>query len=82
MVVHLSLTSVTRVRLRLRAVISLQLPLSHVRRVFSSLTLPIIAGFLRVFQFPPVVTLDPLGVALTRPLGRTAQEADRIIQYK
>ena len=77
-VVHLSLTSVTEVRLRLLAVISLQLPLSHVRQ----LSQPIIAGFLRVFRFPPVVTLDPLGVALTHPLGRTAQEAHRIILYK
>ena len=33
--------------------------LSHVRRVFSSLTLPPIAGFLCVLRFSPVVTLDP-----------------------
>ena len=53
-----------------------------VRIVLSSLTLPSIAGFLWVFRFPPVVTLDPWGVALTGTLGRTAQIADRVIQHK
>ena len=81
-VVHVSLTNVTRVRFRLRAVIRLKLPWSHVRRVLSSLTLPSIAGFLRVVRFPSVVTLDPWEVALTGPLGRTARVTDRIIQYK
>ena len=41
-------------------------------RVMSSLSLPDVAGFLRVLRFPPVVTLDPKEVALTGPLGRTA----------
>ena len=82
MAVHVSLTTVIRVRFRLRAVIWLKLPWSHVRRVLSSLTLPNITGFLQVLRFPPVVTLDPWGVALTRPLGRIAQVADRFIQYK
>ena len=81
-VVHVSLTTVTRVRFWLRVVIWLKLPWSHVRRVLSSLTLPIIAGFLRVLRFPPVVTLDPWRVALTGPLGRTAQVAGRVIRYK
>ena len=36
----------------------------------------------RKAQFSPVVTLDHRGVALTGPLGRTAQVADRVIQYK
>ena len=81
MVLHVSLTTVTRVRFRLRKVIGLKLPLSHVRRVLSSLTLPSITGFLRVLRFFPVVTLDPR-VALTGPLGRTAYVADRVIQYK
>ena len=71
-IVHMSFTTVTRVRFLLHAVIWLKLPLSHVRRVLSSLSLPIIAGFLQVLRFPPVVTLDPWGVALTGPLGRTA----------
>ena len=56
----------------------LKLPWSHVRRVLSSLTLPRITGFLRVLQYPPVVTMGPWGVALTGPLGRTAQVADRL----
>ena len=81
-VVHVSLTTVARVRFRLCAVNSLKLPLSHVRRVLSSLTLPSIAGFLRVLRFPPAVTLDPLWVALTGPPGRTIHVADRVIQYK
>ena len=63
-VMHVSLTTVTSIRFRPRAVIWLKLPLSHVRRVLSSLTLPSIAGFLRVFPFPPVLTVDPWGVAL------------------
>ena len=66
-------------RFCLRAVIWLKLPWSHVRRVMSSLSLPSIAGFLRVLRFPRVVTLDPRRVALTRPLGRTAYVADRFI---
>ena len=70
--VHVSLATVTRVRFWLRAVIWLKSPWSYVRRVLSSLTLPNIAGFLRVLRFPPVVTLDPWGVALTGPLGRAA----------
>ena len=57
--VHVSLTTVTRIRFRPRAVISLKLPWSHVRRVLSSLTPLIIACFLRVFRFPPAITLDP-----------------------
>ena len=58
------------------AVICIKLPLSHVTGVLFSLTLPSIAGFVRVLRFPPVVTLDPWGVALTRPLGRTAYVSD------
>ena len=71
-VVHVSLTTMTRVRFRLRAVTWLKLPWSHVRRVLSSLILPSIAGFLQVLRFFPVVTLDPWEVALTGPLDRTA----------
>ena len=63
-VVHVSLTTVTGVRFRLRAVIWLKLPWWHVRRMLSSLTLPSITGFLRVVRFPPVLTLDSWGVAL------------------
>ena len=80
-VVHVSLATLTCVRFRLHAVIWLKLPWSHMRRVLSSLTLPSTAGFLRVLQFPPVVTLDPWGVALTGLHGRTAKEANRVIQY-
>ena len=72
-VVHVSLTTVTRVPFWLHAIIWLKLPWSHVSRVLSSLTLPSTTGFLWVLWFPPVVTLDPLGVAFTWPLGRTAQ---------
>ena len=79
---HVSLPTVIRLRFRLRAVTWLKLPLSHVIRVLSSLTLPRIAGFLRILQFPSVVTLGPLGVALTGPLKRRAQVADRVIHYK
>ena len=82
MVVQVSLTTVTRIRFRLGAIIWLKLPLSHVRRVLFSLTLPSIAGFLRVFRFPPVVTLNSWMVASTGPLGRIAQVADRVIQFK
>ena len=78
--VHVSLTTVIRVRFQLRAVIWLKLPWSHVRRVLSSLSLQSIAGFLRVLRFPPVVTLGPW--PLTGPPGRTAYVADRVIQYK
>ena len=67
----------TRIRFRLRAH-----TWSHARRVLSSLTLPSIAGFLGIFRFPPVVTLDPRGVALTGPLGEELNVADRVIQYK
>ena len=80
-VVHTYLTTVIGLRFLLRAVVWLKLPLSHVTRVLSTLTLPSIAGFLRVLRFPPVVTLDPWGLALTGPLGRTAQIADMVIQY-
>ena len=52
------------------------------RRVLSSWTLPSITGFLRVLQFPPVVNVDPSGVALTGPLGRRADVANRVIQNK
>ena len=81
-VVHASLTTVTKVRFQLCAVIWLKLPWSHVRKVLSNLTLPSIAGFLRVLRFPPVVTPNPWGMVLTEPLGRTAQVADRVIQCK
>ena len=81
-VVHMSLTTVNSVRFQLGAVIWLNLPWSHVRKMLSILTLPNIADFLRVLRFPPVVTLAPWGVALTGPLRRTAQVADRIIQDK
>ena len=50
----------------------LKLPWSHVRKVLFSLNLPSVAGFLWVFWFPLVVTLDPWGVALSGPLMRTA----------
>ena len=82
MVVHVSLTTVTRVRFRLHAAIWLKLPWPHVRKVLSSLTLPNIAGFLRVLLFSLVVTLDPRRMALTGPVGRTAEVAGRVIQYK
>ena len=58
MVAHVSLSTVTRVRFRLREVIRLKLPFSDVRKVLSSLTLLSIAGFLKVLRFPPVVTMD------------------------
>ena len=70
-VVHVSFITVIRVWFRLPAVIWLKLPWSHVRRVLSSLSPPSIAGFIRVLRFPPVLTLDLSGVALTGPLGRT-----------
>ena len=79
LLVVISLTTVIRIGFRLRAVIWLELPWSHVRRVMSSLNLLSIVGFLRVLRFPPVVTLDPWGITLTGPLGRTAQVADRVI---
>ena len=53
-IMYVSLATVTRVRFRLHAVIRLKFPWSHVRRVLSNLTLPSIAGFLRVLRFPPV----------------------------
>ena len=71
-VVYVSLTTVTRIWFRLRAVLWLKLHWLHVRRVLSSLTPPSIAGFFRVLWFPRVVTLDPWGVAFNGPLGRTA----------
>ena len=71
-VAHVGVTTVTWARFLPRAVILLKLPWLHVRRVLFSLTLPSMAGFLRVLRFPPVVTLDPKGVTLTGPLGRTA----------
>ena len=80
--VHVSLTSVTRVRPRIHAVICLKLSGSHLRRVLLNLSLPSIAGFLRVLRYPPTVTLNPWEVDLTAPLDRTAQMADRVIQYK
>ena len=57
-VVHVSFTTVTWVRFRLRAATRLKLSLSHVRRVLSSLTLPSIGAFLRILRFPTVVTLE------------------------
>ena len=42
---------------------------------------PNIADYIRVLRFPPVVTLDPLGVAPTGSLGRTTQLTDRVIQF-
>ena len=81
-VVHVSFNTVTRVRSRLRAVIWLKLPWSHVRRVLSIFKQSSITGVLQVLRFPPVVTLDTWGVALTGPLGKTAYVADRVIQYK
>ena len=80
--VHVSLTTVTWVRFRQHAVMWLKLPWSRVSRALSSLTLPSIAGFLRVLRFPLVVILDRGGVALAGPLGRAAQVADKVIQYK
>ena len=59
LVVQVSLTTVTRIRFWLQNVIWLKLTLSHVRRVLSSVTLPSIAGFLRIPWFLPVQTLDP-----------------------
>ena len=76
-VVHVSLTTVTRVRIRFCAVIGLKLSLSYERRVLCSSTLPSITGF----HGYPSVSLDRWGVALTGPLGRTAQVADTVIQY-
>ena len=77
--VHKSLTTVTRVQFRLRAVIWFKLPWPRLRRVLSSLSQPSTGGFIRI---PPVVTLYPWGVALTGPPERTAEAADRVIQYK
>ena len=71
-VLHMSHTTVTRVRFLLRAVIWLKVPWSHLRRVLSSSTLPSIASFLQVLRFPPVVIMDPWGVTIPGPLGRTA----------
>ena len=82
MVAHVSLTNVTRVGFRLLAVTYLKLTLSHARSVLSIMTPSSIAGILRVVRFPAVVTLEPWGMALTGPLGRTAQEAYRVIQNK
>ena len=59
MVVHVSLTAVTKVGFSLCVVIRLELPLSTLRRVLSSLTLPNITGVLWTLCFPPVVTVNP-----------------------
>ena len=79
LVVQVLLNTVTRDRFRLLAVILLNLPWSQVVRVLSSFTLP---GFPQVFRFPPGVTPDPGGVALTRYLERTAKQGGTVIQYK
>ena len=71
-VVQVSLTTATRGGFRLRSAISLKLSLLHLRSVLSNLTLPSIPSFPRILRFPPVVTLDPRGVALTGPLKRAA----------
>ena len=57
---RMSLTTATTVRFHLHRVIWSKLPLSHVRRVLSNLTLPSIIGCLRVLRFPPLVILNPM----------------------
>ena len=81
-VVHVCLTTVTRVRFRLCAVKWLKLPWSHVIGLVQF-------DFTKHRRFSPGSpvsscsnTLDLWGMTLTGPLEKTAQVADRVIQYK
>ena len=55
---------------------------THIGTCFMGLTIVDLRSITGFLWFPPVVTLDSWGVALTGPPGRATLVADRVIQYK